>query len=135
MVQIKRKDNDYEHLNEEPKKSKIELAIHTSLENLSNELFYEIFEYLDGYCIFSVFFKLNNRFKTLLNDPSLLLKVKLSPFITSSMKFYRDFLLPNRDRLLSVYLEGSSFIDIGFFNFRHPQSTIDSIKICYFESY
>ncbi len=54
MVQIKRKDNDYEHLNEEPKKSKIELAIHTSLENLSNELFYEIFEYLDGYCIFSV---------------------------------------------------------------------------------
>ncbi len=37
-------------------------------ENLSNELFYEIFDYLDGYDIYKSFSNLNSHFNNLLNS-------------------------------------------------------------------
>jgi hypothetical protein len=48
----------------------------TSIENLSNEIFLEIFEYLTGFDIFEAFSHLNFRFQNLLNSSLLLLKIK-----------------------------------------------------------
>ncbi|CAF4109825.1 unnamed protein product [Rotaria sp. Silwood2] len=46
----------------------------TSVEDLSNEIYYEIFEYLDGVEIVKAFSKLNSRFQQLLRPSSLLIK-------------------------------------------------------------
>jgi hypothetical protein len=52
----------------------------TSIENLSNELFYEIFDYLDGHEIYEAFSNLNRYFQQLLNSLSCLVKVKFDSF-------------------------------------------------------
>jgi hypothetical protein len=46
----------------------------TCIENLSNEIFYEIFDYLNGCEINQSFAYLNPRFQQLLESPSLLFK-------------------------------------------------------------
>ena len=48
------------------------------IENLSNELFYEIFDYLNGLDIYRSFYQLNHRFNELLIQSSILYKIKLS---------------------------------------------------------
>jgi hypothetical protein len=47
------------------------------LENLSNEVFYEIFDYLDVYDIYQSFASLNARFQDLLIRLYLRLKIKI----------------------------------------------------------
>ena len=46
----------------------------TSIENLSNKIFYEIFQYLDGYEIYQIFSNLNHHFQQLINCSSILFK-------------------------------------------------------------
>lgn len=50
----------------------------TSIENLSIELFYEIFAYLDGCEIYFAFSNLNHCFQQLLHSSLLVLKIKFS---------------------------------------------------------
>ena len=47
-----------------------------SIENLSNEIFYEIFDYFDGCDIYQAFSNLNYRFQQLIHSPSLLFKIE-----------------------------------------------------------
>lgn len=47
------------------------------MEDLSNEILYEIFDYLDGCQIYEAFLNLNIRFQNLLINPYLLLKINL----------------------------------------------------------
>ncbi|CAF1509616.1 unnamed protein product [Rotaria sordida] len=49
----------------------------SSIENLSNELFNEIFDYLDGIDIYLAFSNLNHRFQQLLTSSSILYKIEL----------------------------------------------------------
>ena len=49
----------------------------TSIENLSNEFFYEIFDYLNAWHIYIAFSNLNYRFQQLLDNSSILYKIKL----------------------------------------------------------
>ncbi len=49
----------------------------TSIENLSNELFYEIFEYLDGLDIYIAFSNLNYRFQQLVTSSSIRFKINI----------------------------------------------------------
>ncbi|UJR19309.1 hypothetical protein I4U23_022438 [Adineta vaga] len=51
----------------------------TTIKHLSNEIFYEIFEYIDAYVIFHAFSKLNNRFQLLLNSSLTRLKLVDDP--------------------------------------------------------
>ncbi len=51
----------------------------TCIKNLSNECFYEIFDYLDGCQIYEAFSNLNYRFQQLLNSSSLLFNIKCNP--------------------------------------------------------
>lgn len=83
------------------------------IEHFSNELFYEIFEYLDYSEIFKLFLNLNSRFKRLiLDNSSLLLKVNLRRSTTSDIKdSCQNLIIPNRHRILSLYLENESLIN------------------------
>jgi hypothetical protein len=58
------------------------------IENLSNEIFYEIFDHLDGCQIYESFSNLNQRFEELLNSPSILFHIR---FHSQSDKLYQNF--------------------------------------------
>ncbi|CAF4253819.1 unnamed protein product, partial [Adineta steineri] len=75
------------------------------MENLFNEIFYEIFEYLDGCHIYGAFSNLNNRFNELLNSPSLLYKIRIySLYEESDMDLYKQLILINKDKIISFDL-------------------------------
>ena len=77
----------------------------TSIENLSNEFFYEIFDYLDGYDIYKTFSYLNYRFQQILNSSSLLLKIKLdSPSNELYANMCKQIKLLNKHQIFSFYL-------------------------------
>ncbi|CAF1412885.1 unnamed protein product, partial [Rotaria sordida] len=78
----------------------------TTIENLSNEIFFEIFDYLDCYQIYTTFSNLNHHFEELLYFSSLLLKVeiKLPQHDEMSMVGYRRFVDMNTHKILSLNL-------------------------------
>jgi hypothetical protein len=81
----------------------------TCIEDLSNEIFYEIFEYLDGCEIYKAFFNLNSRFQHLITYSSLPLKIKLSSNSMSEVEDYiKNIIIPNRERILSLYFIGNT---------------------------
>ncbi|CAF0872427.1 unnamed protein product [Adineta steineri] len=70
----------------------------TSVEDLPNEIFYEIFEHLDGCHIYEVFLNLNNRFNELLNSSSLLFKIQVHSLCEESyMDIYKQLILTQID--------------------------------------
>jgi hypothetical protein len=77
-----------------------------SIENLSNEFFYEIFEYLDGCEIYYSFSNLNFRFQKLINSSSLLLKLKFddSPSNKIFLNNYQQIFLHNQNQIFSIHL-------------------------------
>ncbi|CAF4074346.1 unnamed protein product, partial [Adineta steineri] len=82
-----------------------ERTLYTCLENLSNELLYEIFEYLDAYDIYESFSNLNIRLQNLITSSSLLLRIKLD-----SESLLEDrcqhVIIPNSHRILSLHFRG-----------------------------
>ncbi|CAF3491262.1 unnamed protein product [Rotaria socialis] len=58
----------------------------SSIENLSNELFHEIFDYLDGIDIYEAFSNINYRFQQLLTSSPVLYKIELI-YISSTERF------------------------------------------------
>jgi hypothetical protein len=96
----------------------------TSIENLSNEIFYEIFDYLDGYHIYKAFSNLNDHFQQLFNSSSLLFKIyfhstyneilineiKQLIFLYKHKILSFDFSLPTRhNHFFSSFIIDSSF--------------------------
>ncbi|CAF3992345.1 unnamed protein product, partial [Rotaria sp. Silwood1] len=57
------------------------------LEHLSNEIFYDLFEYLNGYEIAQTFFNLSYRFEQLLNSSSILIKTRFYLFNLEKIMF------------------------------------------------
>jgi hypothetical protein len=77
----------------------------TSIETLSNELFYEIFDYLDGSEIYQAFSNLNHRFQQFLDGSSFPLKITInSSSYKSYMNTYQQLLLNNKPRIISLNL-------------------------------
>ncbi|CAF1208570.1 unnamed protein product [Rotaria sp. Silwood1] len=78
----------------------------SSIEDLSNELFYEIFEYLDACKIYYAFSNLNYRFQKLINSSSLLLKLKLDDSKSEKifMNNYQQILHLNKGQIFSIHL-------------------------------
>ncbi|CAF1328554.1 unnamed protein product [Rotaria sordida] len=76
----------------------------SSIEHLSNEIFYEIFDYLDGIDIYEAFSNLNSHFQQLFNSSSLLLKIKLGSSTSDQifMKNYQQILLHNKSQIFSI---------------------------------
>ena len=71
-------------------------------ENLSNEIFYEIFDYLNGCDIYQAFENLNNRFQDLLNNKSFLIKINYS-FEATFDSYHEEFLRLHQDHILSLH--------------------------------
>jgi hypothetical protein len=92
------------------------------LENLANEIFYEIFIYLDGFNLHNAFSDLNIRFQQLLAFSSPKLKVDYSspPYVNNSNGFI-DMILHYKHRLISLVI-GIPLIANKFFE----KYTIDS---------
>ena len=84
----------------------------TLFEDLSNQLLYEVFDYLDGCDIYQTFEHLNIRFNDLLCDPSLFLRIDLSSESETKLeRLCRDVIVPNRHRLRSLTLSDHSLVD------------------------
>ncbi|CAF4206710.1 unnamed protein product, partial [Rotaria sordida] len=78
----------------------------TLIENLSNEFFFEIFEYLDGYEIYQTFSNLNHRFQQLINSLFLLLKFNFYHLTSDNVytNTYKQLLLNNKHQILSFHI-------------------------------
>jgi hypothetical protein len=85
------------------------------IEDLSNELFYEIFDYLDGCELYEAFSNLNGRFKDILSCSSLRLKINLS-FSLERQSEQRsiNIIVQNRYNILSLRLMNRSAINRFF---------------------
>ncbi len=93
--------------------SSISLSVSvTCIEHLSNELLYEVFDYLDSCEIYHTFSNLNSRFEHLITCLSVLLKIKLCRKTQSEViQICESIILPNRHRLLSLTLENKEIIN------------------------
>ncbi|CAF0994593.1 unnamed protein product [Adineta steineri] len=107
------------------------------MENLSNEIYYEIFDYLDGCDIYQSFSNLNHRFQQLLNSSSLLYKLKFH-FKTDDlfMNKYQYIKYLNRNQILSLNLSSKIHIDQFFssFNINSLFYQLRSISLEYVKS-
>ncbi|CAF1050879.1 unnamed protein product [Rotaria sp. Silwood1] len=74
-------------------------------ENLSNELFYEIFEYLNGCELYKAFSNLNIHFHTLLQSPSLQFKIEFRYYSKAILQYYSAYIVAqNKIRIISFTL-------------------------------
>ncbi|CAF0929822.1 unnamed protein product [Adineta steineri] len=107
------------------------------MEYLSNEIYYEIFDYLDGCDIYQSFSNLNHRFQQLLNSSSLLYKLKFH-FETDDlfMNKYQYIKYLNRNQILSLNLSSKIHIDQFFssFNINSLFYQLRSISLEYVKS-
>jgi hypothetical protein len=83
----------------------------TCIEQMPNEIFYEIFDYLDSCDIFDAFSNLNQRFNNLVHFVFSTIKICRS---TSSNRIsddcYQQLVVPNRNRIISYHVYGESHI-------------------------
>lgn len=85
------------------------------MEDLANEIIYEIFDYLDIYHVYDGFFDLNKRFKKLLNNSNLPIQVNISAMTKPIFeRCYRKIILPNQHRINYLRLSNEFMTDIVF---------------------
>lgn len=81
------------------------IKIVSHFEDLSNELIYEVFEYLDNFHVYQSFSNLNERFDDLLFNSNLPMKINVSSLSKSELKEYDKnvlSLVPDRIRSFIV---------------------------------
>jgi hypothetical protein len=83
----------------------------TQFEELSNEILYEIFDYLDASDIFYGFLSLNIRFDRLIKHSFLPIKLTRSAtFDDITNVHYRQLINTNKHRIISLYLKDTSHL-------------------------
>ncbi|CAF4015144.1 unnamed protein product, partial [Adineta steineri] len=120
MNQIKRQLSLTQSIDVEMKKLRTRLSdestSYTYFENLSNELLYEIFEYLDACDIYESFSNLNIRLQNLIISPSILLRIQLTSKSTSLVEYRcQHVIIPNSHRIRFLRFHDESLINT-FFN-------------------
>ncbi|CAF3222454.1 unnamed protein product [Rotaria sp. Silwood2] len=74
----------------------------TLIEDLSNEIFYEIFNHLYVYYVYKAFYNLNIRLQNLLTNSTLPLKINVSSISKSIFQScHRHIIMPNKLRITS----------------------------------
>lgn len=83
--------------------SSVETA--TYFEDLSNELVFEIFEFLDYLHAYEAFFNLNQRFRSLITDSNLPIRIHTG-FVSKSSyeRYYNDVIVINKHRITALSL-------------------------------
>ncbi|CAF4995491.1 unnamed protein product, partial [Rotaria sp. Silwood1] len=85
----------------------------STFEELSNELIYEVFEYLDLHYAFQAFYDLNQRFQNLFLYPNLPIKINISSISKSTFHYYlTDIIIPHADRIKSFRLSNPFVADM-----------------------
>ncbi|CAF1260232.1 unnamed protein product [Rotaria sordida] len=81
-------------------------------EDLSNELIYEIFEFLDSYHIYEAFLDLNTRFQNLCIHSNLPININISSLSKSTFqRYYTQLIMPKKHRIQSLCLSDPFIID------------------------
>ncbi|CAF1017781.1 unnamed protein product [Rotaria sp. Silwood1] len=121
MQRTKRQENDMVQISNSNKKQKLENQITTinsnkyCLEDLANEILYEIFEYLDVYDIYKGFYNLNNRFQNLAINSNILTKINISTISKSNFEdYYYNILIPNQSQINFLRLSNPFVVKIIF---------------------
>ncbi|CAF3951346.1 unnamed protein product, partial [Rotaria sordida] len=144
MEQIKRSqnniNNDYHDIVQIEMNCLTKMFI-TAFEDLSNELFYKIFEFLDSYHVFEAFHDLNKRFQNLLVNSNLPIKINISSISKSRFRRYlTHFIIPHTNQIKSLRLFNPFAADISLLLFpimtnltRLESLTINNIEYNYIE--
>ncbi|CAF1433326.1 unnamed protein product [Rotaria sp. Silwood1] len=93
----------------------------SSIETFPNEIFYEIFDYLNGCDIYSAFSNLNYRFQQFFNSSSFLLKIKF--YFISNHLFLNNY----KHKILSLNLWPAFYIN-DFFSWFIIDSSFDRLE-------
>jgi hypothetical protein len=87
----------------------------THFEDLSNDMIYEIFDFLDFRHIYDAFSNLNNRFKNLLTNSTLPININMSFMFRSNFeKYYKNLIIPYVHRIKLLHLSNPFSIDLLF---------------------
>ncbi|CAF1324374.1 unnamed protein product, partial [Rotaria sordida] len=87
----------------------------THLEDLPNEIFYEIFGYLDFHYVYKAFSNLNIRFQNLLNYSIHSIKLNISSMSKSTFQYYyTHIIIPNKHCIKSLHLSNPFIINLIF---------------------
>jgi hypothetical protein len=82
-------------------------------EDLSNEIFYEIYEYLDFYDISTAFSKLNSRFHNLIDCSTLPIKINISSMSKSTYQlYYTQIIIPYQHRINALRITNLFIFDL-----------------------
>jgi hypothetical protein len=91
-----------------------EAATATTFEHLSNELIYEIFEFLYFHHAFQGFYDLNKRFQNLFVYSNLPIKINISSISKSTFhRYLADIIIPYTSRIQSLRLSSPFAVDMG----------------------
>ncbi|CAF3999166.1 unnamed protein product, partial [Rotaria sordida] len=123
MEQIKRQRNNIYDNDEINKRRKIQETtveenclsreIRTYFEDLSNEIIYEIFEYLDYFHVYKIFFNINLRFHNLIINSTLPIRINISSISKSDFNRYnKDIIMTNIDRINALRLSNIFIYDL-----------------------
>ncbi|CAF1074655.1 unnamed protein product [Adineta steineri] len=122
MTQIKRQLSLTQSIDVEMKKLRTRLSdestSHTCFENLSNEVLYEILDYIDAYDIYESFSNLSNRLENLIISSSILLRIKVNSEALLEDRC-QHVIIPNSHRILSLHFRGHPWGELlidKFFN-------------------
>lgn len=76
----------------------------THFEDLSNEIIYEIFEYLHFHHFYQTFSKLNNRYYNLIHNSTVPIKLYFPSMSRQTFENHcKDIIIPNQHRIHSIY--------------------------------
>ena len=87
----------------------------TAIEDLSNQIILDIFDYFNMCDLYEAFSSLNKRFQCLINSSSLSVKISLMDrFSSAPVDYYRDVIIPNRHRIISLHFWNSIHLEVFF---------------------
>ena len=76
----------------------------TCFEDLSNEIYLDIFEYIEGFALYEAFSNLNTRFENILADRSIRLKMKAMLCSADERNYSVNVISSTKDRIISLNL-------------------------------